>query len=175
MSQYNKFMVFIDGSNVFHGCRDLKFQISYEKFLPILKEDKNVIRVFFYSGVKPPVSNEKKFLKMLGHLEMEITTKLLKTRSVRCNSCKKVAKIFTEKGIDASLSTDLLWYAFQNAYETAIIVTGDADFIPPIERVRLMGKRIELWAFKHSIGNELKSKVDKVNYIDDIINKIKKK
>ena len=38
-------MIFIDGSNVFHGCRDLKFEISYVAFLSLLKKDKNIIRV----------------------------------------------------------------------------------------------------------------------------------
>ena len=111
---------------------------------------------------------------MLSHLEMEIITKLLKVRLITCKYCKKEIKIFTEKGIDASLSTDLLWYAFQNAYDTAILVTGDADFIPPIQRVRLLGKRIELWTFKHTIGKELKKSVDIVNYIDDVLDQIKK-
>jgi len=167
-------MVFIDGSNIFHGCKDLNFEISYETFVLILKEEKNVVRIFFYSGVKPPKENEKKFIKMLKHLEIEIITKLLKVRNFQCKFCKKRTKIYTEKGIDASLSTDLLWYAFQNAYDIAILVSGDADFIPAIERVRLLGKRVEIWTFKHSIGKELKSKVDKVNFIDDIIEKIKK-
>jgi len=105
---------------------------------------------------------------------MEITTKLLKIRNVRCNSCKKVNKMYIEKGIDASLSTDLLWYAFQNAYDKAILITGDADFIPAVQRVRLLGKNIELWTFKHSVGKELKKNVDKVEFIDEIIDEIKK-
>ena len=41
---------------------------------------------------------------MLSHLEMEIITKLLKVRLITCKYCKKESKIFTEKGIDASLS-----------------------------------------------------------------------
>jgi len=174
MAQYNKVMIFIDGSNLFHSCRDLKIKIKYEKFLPLLKQDKNVIRIFFYTGIKPPGSKEKAFIKMLQYLEMDVTTKLLKVRYVTCRACKKKSKIFTEKGIDASLATDLLWYAFHNAYDMAIIVTGDADFIPPIERARSLGKRIELWAFKHTLGKELKGIVDKVFYIDDIVEEIKK-
>ncbi len=147
-------------------------QLSYDKFLTILRKDKNVIRVFFYSGVTP--KREKKFIKMLGHLEVDIITKLLKVRLVKCDSCNKKTKTFIEKGIDASLSIDLLWYASQNGYDTAILVSGDADFIPAIKRSRLLGKRIEIWTFKHSIGKELKKEVDKVYHIDDIIDKIKK-
>jgi len=45
MNRYNKFMIFIDGSNVFYGCGDFEFEISYVAFLSLLKKDKNIIRV----------------------------------------------------------------------------------------------------------------------------------
>ena len=110
---------------------------------------------------------------MLKHLEIDVITKPLKLRRTKCSKCgfKKTIKI--EKGIDASLSTDLLWYAIQNGYDIAILVSGDADYIPPVEKVRLLGKRIELWAFKNSLGSELRKKVDKLNFIDEILDKIK--
>ena len=171
---FNKIMIFIDGSNVLRSCRDLKFKISYEKFLSILRKDRNVIRVYYYSGIKFPSQKEGRFMKMLREFEVEIKTKLLKIRYVRCKSCGEETQTYVEKGIDASLSTDLLWHAFQRSYDIGIVVSADADFIPPIERVRDLGRRIELWAFKHALGKELKNKVDKVNYIDDIINKIKR-
>ncbi len=172
MSQYDKVMIFIDGSNVYRSCRDLDFKISYTKFLSILRKDRNVIRTYYYSGIKSKNQNEGKFFKMLKGLGVEIKTKLLKKRNVTCRSCGTVAETYIEKGIDASLSTDLLWHAFQKSYDIGIIVSADADFIPPIERVRDLGRRVELWAFKHTLGNELKNKADTVNFIDDIIDKI---
>ncbi len=172
MSQYDKVMIFIDGSNIFRSCRQLNFKISYEKFLSILRKDRNVIRAYYYSGIKSKSQEKGKFFKMLKGLGVEIKTKLLKKRDVTCRSCGEITNTFVEKGIDASLSTDLLWHAFQRSYDTGIVVSADADFIPPIERVRDLGRRIELWAFKHALGKELKNKVDSVNNIDDIIEEI---
>ncbi len=172
MSQYDKVMIFIDGSNVFRSCKDLNIKMSYEKFLSILRKDRNVIRIYYYSGIKEKRMEEGKFYKLLKHLGVDIKTKLLKKRDVTCRSCGNIAKTYVEKGIDASLSTDLLWHAFQKSYDVGIVVSADADFIPPIERVRDLGRKVELWAFKHALGKELKNKVDVVNYIDDIIDKI---
>lgn len=172
MSQFDKVMIFIDGSNIYRSCRELNFKISYEKFLSILRKDRNVIRIYYYSGIKSKRQEEGKFFKMLKILGVEIKTKLLKKRKVTCPSCGKIAKTYVEKGIDASLSTDLLWHAFQKSYDIGIVVSADADYIPPIERVRDLGRQVELWAFKHTLGRELKNKVDIVNYIDDIMDKI---
>lgn len=173
MSRYNKIMIFIDGTNIFLGCRRLNINIRYEKFINLLKKDRNIIRIYYYSGVDTPISkNQKKFLKMLKHLEIETITRPLKLRKIKCEKCGFVKQAKFEKGIDASLSTDLLWFASQNGYDTAILISGDADFIPPIKRVKLLGKRIELWAFKHTLGKELRNLVDKVYYIDDIIDQI---
>ncbi len=172
MSQFDKVMIFIDGSNIYRSCRELNFKMSYEKFLSILRKDRNVIRIYYYSGIKTKHQNEEKFFKMLKILGVDIKTKLLKKRYVTCQSCGKKAKTYVEKGIDASLSTDLLWHAFQKSYDTGIVVSADADYIPPIERVRDLGRRVELWAFKHTLGRELKGKADTVNYIDDVLDKI---
>ena len=171
MSQFNKIMIFIDGSNVFHGCKKLKFLISYEKFITLLRKDRNVMRVVFYTGIKPG-QEEMSLLKLLKRIDVKVVTKLLKIRNFKCKSCDSSIQTFTEKGIDASMSTDLLWFAIQGGYDIAIIVSGDADFIPVVKRISSLGKKIELWTFKHMAGKELKEKVDKTLYIDDIISDI---
>ena len=62
----------------------------------------------------------------------------------------------------------------QNAYDKAILLSGDADFLPAVKRVRLLGKNVELWAFKNSLAPELKAEADSCMIIDDYIDQIKK-
>ena len=164
-------MIFIDGSNIFHGCKDLKFFISYRKFVNLLRKDRNVMRTIFYTGIKSG-QEEMKLFTLLKDLGVKVITKLLKVRRYSCKNCESEIETFIEKGIDASMSTDLLWFATRGGYDIAILVSGDADFIPVVEKVSSLGKVIELWTFKHAVGRELKEKVDKVFYIDDIISKI---
>ncbi|MFW9877502.1 MAG: NYN domain-containing protein [Candidatus Thorarchaeota archaeon] len=170
-----KYMVFIDGSNMYHGQKDYKFKIDYEKFRDLLRKDRNIIRFHYYEGYPTPLSSYKEaFYDKLRHLEMTVRVRPLRKRKFKCKNCEYEKEIPYEKGIDASLSTDLLWHGFQKSYDTAIILTGDDDFVPPIEIVKLMGKRVEIWTFKTFVGKEMRNIVDKINYIDDIIEKIKR-
>ncbi len=173
MSQFNKVMIFIDGSNVFKECRRLNIKIRYEKFINILGKNRNVMRSIYYSGKEvPPNPNQRRFFKMLRDNRIEVVTKSLKIRDETCPKCKQKYQKRIEKGVDAALATDLLWYAFQNSYDIAVLISGDSDFVPPVERVRLIGKQVDLWAFKGSLSPELKNIVDKINLIDNIIDQI---
>ena len=51
-------------------------------------------------------------------------------------------KLSKEKGIDILLVTDLIKGAFQNKYEIALLVTGDADFVPAVELAQTLNKEI---------------------------------
>lgn len=170
-----KFMVFIDGSNMYHGQKDCGFMIDYEKFRDLLKKDRNIIRFHYYEGYPTPILPRKEaFYAKLRHLEMTVNVRPLRKRVFKCNNCEFEKEISYEKGIDASLTTDLLWHGFQKSYDTALILTGDDDFVPPIKIVKLMGRRVEIWTFKDFIGREMKQTADKINLIDDIIDKIKR-
>jgi len=47
---FNKIMIFIDGSNLFKGSKRKGFKFSYEKLIDILKTDRNIVRMYYYSG-----------------------------------------------------------------------------------------------------------------------------
>ena len=50
-----------------------------------------------------------------------------------------------EKGIDVMLAVDMLLLAHKNAYETAILISSDADYKSAIEAVKFdFGKTVEL-------------------------------
>ncbi len=51
------------------------------------------------------------------------------------------------KGVDIALATDMLTHAFQDHFEVAILVAGDADYGPLIGRVKSLGKLVWIWFF----------------------------
>lgn len=61
-----------------------------------------------------------------------------------------------EKGVDAALVTDLLSLAWQRAYDVAVLVSGDADYIPAVEYVQAQGLKVINAAWR-SKGHELKA------------------
>ena len=46
------------------------------------------------------------------------------------------------KGVDISVTKDLLTHAIDSHYEVAVLVAGDADYIPLVDEVKRRGKRV---------------------------------
>jgi hypothetical protein len=63
-------------------------------------------------------------------------------RSGRCPSCGVDYEYTTEKRVDTRLVADLIHYAANNAYEAAVLVSGDDDFVPAVEAVNALGKQV---------------------------------
>lgn len=60
-----------------------------------------------------------------------------------------------EKCVDIALSTAMLYYAaIPNAYDIAVSVIGDRDFIPTLQHVRKIGKRVAVAGIKESCASE---------------------
>jgi uncharacterized LabA/DUF88 family protein len=83
-----------------------------------------------------------------------------------------------EKCVDISLAVEMLYLAtVPYAYDIAIIVTGDKDFMPAMEKTRLKGKRVAVCSMRNSCNRDL-ARPDQMirdfdviwldDYIDDI-------
>lgn len=49
-----------------------------------------------------------------------------------------------EKGVDVKIATDMLWYAVHDLYDVAILISGDGDFADVVQRVKDLGKHVEV-------------------------------
>lgn len=63
-------------------------------------------------------------------------------RSGRCTACGTDYEYTTEKRVDTRLVADLIHYAANDAYDAAVLVSGDADFVPAVEAVGALGKQV---------------------------------
>jgi hypothetical protein len=63
-------------------------------------------------------------------------------RSVRCPACGADNEYTTEKRVDTRLVADLIHYAANGAYDAAVLVSGDDDFVPAVEAVNALGKQV---------------------------------
>jgi len=82
--------------------------------------------------------------------------------------------IFDVKGDDVYLAVDLVSGAYENLYDTAIIISGDEDFVPAIKKVQKLGKKVINAYFKSTSSDYLKSICDESIYMNKIIHKTKK-
>ncbi|HOK56822.1 MAG TPA: NYN domain-containing protein [bacterium] len=56
-------------------------------------------------------------------------------------------KYLVEKGVDISIATDMLSLAYDDFYDTGILVSGDGDFAYVIKKIQQLKKKIEVAYF----------------------------
>ena len=160
-------IIFIDNSNIFKGFRKFNVKADYEKLKNIITKDRNLIGIFLYEGIIYPMSPEKKkWYKDLSNKSGYV---------IKASFDKRTANNAFEKKIDIQIAIDMVSLAYEDAYETAVLVSGDGDFLPVVKKLKEMGKNVELWAFRYSLANALKDtlKQGNIHLLDDILNKIK--
>ncbi|HIC97261.1 MAG TPA: NYN domain-containing protein [Aquificaceae bacterium] len=171
----DRLMIFIDGSNLFHGIRHLNVKIDYVKLVEFLRESRRLVRAYFYTAV-PQDKDVKKgtpewdsFLRQKKFLD-ELALSGIKVKLARLR--KLPSGEFLEKEVDIMLATDMLSLAYQNAYDTAILVSGDSDFIYTVEEVQRIGKRVENATFKKTSSYNLRKVCDRFLLLDDFLDRI---
>jgi len=58
------------------------------------------------------------------------------------------------------IAVDMLSQAYNNAYDVALLLTGDSDFVPAIEKVKALGKIVYCAAFKNPPFDKLAKACD---------------
>ena len=187
-----KSMVFIDARNLLGGwwtyCESKGFviedattkklqltkKIDYSKLLKETTKDTDFIRGYFYDAVNEPIDQKKQgFFDKLRSLEVTIVTKKLRHKDVQCKHCKKVdMSVPYQKGVDVALVTEVMGLGFEKAYEVAIIISGDNDFVDAINFIKTKGLKVYVVSFINSLGEDVMRCADRVIQLDKIFDKI---
>lgn len=146
-------MVFIDGSNLYHVLGQIcgRHDLQFDKFAQKLANGRDLKRVYYYNirqefEDKPNVgADQNRFLQSL------YDTPYLE---VKLGIWKQRGGTMVEKGVDVMLATDVVVHAFKDHYDTAIVVSGDADFYPALQAAKDGGKHVEVAAFDANISSE---------------------
>jgi len=151
--------VFIDGSNFYFGCKDLigHARIDFHKLSKTLTTDRTLIRTYYYNAPLNKESDETKYKAQQRFFEQLKSTPYLELRLGRL---VKRNGVLIEKGIDVSIAIDMLTLAWNNVYDTAILVSGDGDFAAAVKSVKDKGKHVENAYFRSSQSNALKETCD---------------
>ena len=85
-----------------------------------------------------------------------------------CPHCDQVIRRTVEKGVDTSLVVDLIQHATDDTYDRAVLVSGDADFVPAVELVQRLGKQVIHAHFRNRANELMKASWDHV-FFDDMM------
>ena len=129
-------------------------------------DDRELKSIYLYEGVVYPMSLEKKrWYKELSNRSGYI---------IKASFDKIATSGAIEKKVDINIAIDIISLAYEDAYDTAVLISGDGDFIPIVKKVKELDKSVEVWAFKYSLANALREALEPENiyYLDDILSEI---
>lgn len=166
-----KISIFIDGSNLYHSLKKIgTIKINFQKLIDKLVNGRQLISVFYYNTPLDITKNPKRYWKQQKFFDELRKLSLFKVVLCKLRKYKKINKTFAYevKGDDVHLTVDLISGAYENTYDTAIIVSGDEDFVPALKKVQGLGKKIENAYFIASASSALKHSSNSsicINYI----------
>ncbi len=169
--------IFIDGSNFYHSMKKIlriNERVDYEKLINLLVKNRDLVTTYYYVTKLDENLDKEKYDKHL--LYIRELSKIKKFKIILC-SFKKIKRIdgnysYIVKGDDVYLAHDLLIGAFDNLYDTAIIVSGDEDFLPIIQTIRVrFGKKVENAYFRASSSYKLRKSCNFSLRLNKIISK----
>jgi uncharacterized LabA/DUF88 family protein len=157
--------IFIDGSNLYHALKNnfRRQDLNFANFASKLCGSRRLFRTYYYNVLQDPAQwpdryrEQQEFLGILGK------TPYLE---VRLGSTKMLQGVSVEKGIDVMLATDLLYFAWNDFYDVAVLVSGDADFAYALQAVKNMGKHVEVAYFESGVSKDLLNVADDRHILD---------
>jgi uncharacterized LabA/DUF88 family protein len=170
--------IFIDGSNLYHGLKALKIKkLDFCKFAQLIAKGREIKRVFYYTAMMDKSFDEERFIKHKNFLD-EIS-RIPKFKVVLCTFKKIIEKDGTIKygikGDDVQLANDMVVGAYENKYDTAILVSGDEDFKPVVRTARRLGKKVENIFFRGGSSSRLRKTCNLSENIKFILDKINRR
>ena len=151
--QRGRVAVFIDGNNLFHAARFHNIDIDYNRLLQVLLGDGRLLRAFFYTGVDAGAERQQGFLLWMRRNGFRVVQKELKTFY---DGTRKA-------NLDVEIAVDMLSLA--GKYDTAVLVSGDEDFVYAVNAVAYKGCRVEVAGFRSNTAPKL---IDVADFFIDL-------
>ena len=151
MTQKERIVVYIDGSNTFFKLRSLGMgfenltHFDYRGLASWLAHGRLIIDCRYYVGVVRVEEGNMK-AQVLRQEQQRLFAHLLSPAQnfvVQKGYLIKSGGKYHEKGVDVELAVDLLVGAYENLYDSAILISSDSDLVPAVKKARLLGKKIE--------------------------------
>ena len=139
-------ITYIDGFNLYFGLREKGWQkymwLDLTKFSAalLMKSQTLVGTKYFTSRVSGNIEKQKRqstYLDALGTLPgLEIFYGQYQLDNKQCRKCGAYYQNPQEKKTDVNIASEMLCDAFQDRFDTAVLVSADSDLTAPLESIR---------------------------------------
>ncbi|MBM3234329.1 NYN domain-containing protein [Candidatus Pacearchaeota archaeon] len=162
-----KVIIFIDGSNVYHILKDLfpdkkPNNFNFEKFINYLLGSRKLVITYYYNAPLDRRKDENSYVKQQKFFDK--IQRIPNFTFVLCRMQKRKVDgeiIYEVKEDDIHLAVDMVKLACDNAYDAAILVSSDGDFVPAIKAVKEKGKIVENIGFENKFSYHLQHESDR--------------
>ena len=148
-------IIFLDGSNFYHRLKDAELNLkqllgfNYKKFSEWLAHGRHIVNCVYYVGLVRKEKGNSKSEELVKNQQRLFASLKNQGWEVKTGFMMVHGRDYKEKGVDVKLAVDILDMAYQDQYDSAIIVSSDTDLIPGIEKAKERGKKIEYIGFSH--------------------------
>jgi len=162
-----RIIIFIDGSNIYHILKNLfpdkrPNDFDFEKFTKFLAKDRKLVRIYYYNAPLDREKDESNYMKQQKFFDR--IRRIQNFNFILCRMLKRKVDgkiIYEVKEDDIHLAVDMVKLAYNNAYDTAVLVSSDGDFVPAIQAVKEKGKNVENIGFENKFSYHLQQESDK--------------
>lgn len=171
-------MMFIDGQNLFHGARNYGIDYDYNKVRRECSKGYDLIAAYWFDAWIGGNDGKRRFLDSVEGDGFRVEEFTLRERDSQreCPNCghEYDHTHHVTKGVDVSLATEMLNLAFTDAYNVAILVSGDEDYLRSIRYIQNQGKSVVVASFEDRIREKVKKVANDYICLDDIASEIEK-
>lgn len=160
--------VYIDGFNFYHAVDDLdrahlKWVDLFQLAELVAQPGEQVVAVRYFSAfadwLPGPYQRHRQYVAALRFRGVDCVMAHFKCKQMKCFKCNATWTSREEKETDVHLALRLLSDAEDDAFDRAILISGDSDLVPVVNMVksRHPGKRITIAAppGRHGAGRHL--------------------
>jgi uncharacterized LabA/DUF88 family protein len=146
-----RLMIFVDHSNIFRSADEKKIRIDWKKLAKYLSESwlekYDFVRCIMVSSV-----NKSKSLDEQNKL-INIFNRFDDFDRFDVKRQEYIGEM--EKKVDVQIAVDMVMLASRDAFDVAILCSGDSDFVPAVRAVMDLGKEVYVAGFDSSSSEEL--------------------
>lgn len=160
--------IFIDGSNLYNGMREnlSNTRVNLGELIDQLRNDRYLIRCYYYNA---PLTEDYGDDLREGQARFFESLRRIPYVTVRLGRLHRRSDgSLVEKGIDVSIAVEALGLAYADAYDEAVIVSGDGDYVELVEAIKRRGKQVEISMFRNQSAGVLMEYADVFRPLDEL-------
>lgn len=146
-------IAYIDGFNLYNGLKAKSWRrymwVDLEALASnLLKSDQVLVAVKYFtarvSGPEDSVRRQAAFIDAnRSKRQVTVIEGRFQAKAVTCRSCSNGWTSYEEKHTDVNIAVELVSDAYENRFDVALVVSGDADLTAPVRRANGMpGRRV---------------------------------